>query len=150
MRFWFSLAAVLVVDQLSKWAVASNLLPMQSVVVLPKVMWFTYVHNRGAAFSILQGQTVFLVVAGIVVVLALIAYNHWAKPVPILQVFIGIMAGGAVGNLLDRCLFGHVIDFIDFRVWPVFNIADVAISVGGALLLIYYIWFERDDPKNEG
>lgn len=145
MRFWFALIAVVILDQWSKWMAATNLVPLQSVEVIPGVMWLTYVFNRGAAFSMMQGQTVFLVAAGFLVVFALIAYVLLTKPRPTMQLLIGIMTGGALGNLLDRCFLGHVVDFIDFRIWPVFNVADIAISCGGIVLLIYYIWFEREE-----
>lgn len=149
MRFWLCLAAVAAVDQWSKWMVGMSLTPGQSVVAVPGVMWFTYVFNRGAAFSMMQGQTVFFVVAAALVILALITYNLLAKPAPVLQLITGMMAGGAVGNLLDRCRLGHVVDFIDFRVWPVFNVADMAIVCGGVLLVIYFMWFDRDGQNNE-
>lgn len=148
-RFWLCIVAVVLVDQWTKWMVGMNLAPGQSVVVVPKVMWFTHVFNRGAAFSMMQGQTIFFVVAAALVVLALMIYNLLAKPTVVLQIFTGMMAGGAAGNLLDRCRLGHVVDFIDFRVWPVFNVADMAIVCGGILLVIYFMWFDKDGQSDE-
>ncbi len=149
MRFWLCMAAVLLLDQWSKWMVAVKIAPGQSVEVWPGVMWFTHVFNRGAAFSIMQGQTIYFMAAAVVVVVALMAYNLFAKPQPLLQLITGMMAGGAAGNLLDRYRQGHVVDFIDFRFWPVFNVADIAIVMGGILLVAYFIWWDKDGQSNE-
>lgn len=148
MRFWLCMAAVLIFDQWSKKMVAAYIAPGQSVEILPGVMWFSHVFNRGAAFSILQGQTVYFIIAAAVVAVGLIAFNYFAKPEPLLQLITGMMAGGAVGNLVDRFRLGHVVDFIDFRFWPVFNLADIAIVTGGILLVIYFIWLDRDGQSN--
>lgn len=149
MRFWICMAAVLILDQWSKWLVATNLYPGQSIEVWPGVMWLTHVFNRGAAFSMLQGQTVFFIMAALIVALLLIGYNIVAKPLPMLQVITGIMAGGALGNLLDRYRYGHVVDYIDFHFFPVFNLADMAITIGGTLLVVYFIWFDKEGILHE-
>ncbi len=144
MRFWIWMAMVVLIDQGSKWMVGMKIMPGQSVEVWPEVMWFTHVFNRGAAFSMLQGQTVFFIIAAVMVVLVLAGYNLLAKPEPLVQHIAGIMAGGAWGNLLDRYRLGHVVDFIDFHWFPVFNVADIAIVTGGILLVGYFIWFDKD------
>ncbi len=149
MRFWFWITTILLVDQWSKWIVGLKLIPGQSVEVWPGVMWFTHVFNRGAAFSILQGATVLFILTAVTVVLVLIGYNHLAKPQPLLQHFTGIMAGGALGNLLDRCRLGYVADFIDFHWFPVFNVADMAIVIGGIMMVAYFIWFDKDGMNDE-
>ena len=129
--------------------VGMKIMPGQSVEVWPAVMWFTHVFNRGAAFSMLQGQTVFFIIAAVMVVLVLAGYNLLAKPKPLVQHFAGIMAGGAWGNLLDRYRLGHVVDFIDFHWFPVFNVADMAIVMGRILLVGYVIWFDKDGIEDE-
>lgn len=149
MRFWISMAVVLILDQWSKWLIASNIYPGQSVEVWPGVMWFTHVFNRGAAFSMMQGQTIFFITAALIVALVLAGYNMVAKPQPLLQVVTGIMAGGALGNLLDRYRYGHVVDYIDFHFFPVFNLADMAITIGGTLLVAYFIWFDKEGTLND-
>ena len=149
-RFWLCMAAVAILDQWSKWMVAAYIAPGKSVEVLPGVVWFSHVFNRGAAFSILQGQTLYFIIAAAVVVLGLIAYNLFARPQPLLQLITGLMAGGALGNLVDRFRLGHVVDFIDLRFWPVFNLADTAIVMGGMLLVIYFIWLDRDGQSDAG
>jgi len=110
-----------------------------------------YVTNTGAAFGILQNQTGFLIVTTVVGLAAIYLYyryppfDHIVAPIAI-----GMMLGGAAGNLLDRLRMGEVTDFIDFRFWPSFNVADSSITVGITALLIGYALFaERPPPKSE-
>jgi len=124
-------AAVVILDQLTKYA-AANLLgkPLQ---VLP-FLTFSYITNTGAGFSILQGQN--LLLAGVAVVIIGVLLNFFKKFDRIEQYFVAAVIGGALGNLIDRLVFGHVIDFIMVPYWPVFNIADSAISVSAVILVI--------------
>lgn len=137
----FFLIALLVVaaDQLSKIWIRSNLLVGQS---LFEAGFFriTHVHNTGAAFGLFQGQSFLLTIVALVGITVLLVYtlviyrkfplldNRLGKPV------LGLVLGGAVGNLIDRLRFGYVTDFIDVGLWPAFNIADSAITVGVILL----------------
>jgi signal peptidase II len=110
-----------------------------------------YVTNTGAAFGILKDQTGFLIVTTLVGLVAIYLYyryppfEHLSAPVAI-----GMMLGGAIGNLLDRLRLGRVTDFIDFPIWPSFNVADSCIVIGIAILLLGYALFsERPPPKAE-
>lgn len=110
-----------------------------------------YVTNTGAAFGILKDQTGFLIVTTLIGLAAIYLYyryppfEHLSAPVAI-----GMMLGGAIGNLLDRLRLGRVTDFIDFPVWPSFNVADSCIVIGIAILLLGYALFtERPPPKAE-
>ena len=110
-----------------------------------------YVTNTGAAFGILQNQTGFLIVTTVVGLAAIYLYyrnppfDHIVAPIAI-----GMMLGGAAGNLLDRLRLGQVTDFIDFRFWPSFNVADSSITVGIFVLLIgYAVFAEHPPPKAE-
>jgi signal peptidase II len=110
-----------------------------------------YVTNTGAAFGILKDQTGFLIITTIIGLAAIYLYyryppfEHLAAPVAM-----GMMLGGAVGNLVDRVRLGRVTDFIDFPFWPSFNVADSSIVVGIAILLLGYVLFaERLAPKTE-
>ena len=139
--------AVLVVllDQLTK-RLAEERLDRAGVrsVPLPIVgdyLRFTYVENRGAAFGLLQDQTVFFVFVGIVVVGVIAAsYRYLPRSGFLVHLALGLQLGGAVGNLIDRVRQGYVVDFVDFGYrsnwWPVFNLADSAIVVGVALLAL--------------
>lgn len=120
---------------------------------LEPVVTLTYVRNTGAAFGIFPGmQHVFMVIALAVVVLIVIYHRQLTANSWLLHMAFGLQLGGAVGNLIDRIFLGYVIDFIDFRVWPVFNVADSAVVVG-ATLLVYYTFFlsepaEEHDPES--
>ena len=106
-----------------------------------------HVTNTGAAFGILQGQTGFLIITATVGLAAIYLYyryppfDHIVAPIAI-----GLMLGGALGNLIDRVRVGEVTDFIDFRWWPSFNVADSAISIGIVTLLLGYILFSDRSP----
>jgi signal peptidase II len=121
-------------DRLEKTGVRSVPLP-----VVGDFLRFTYVENRGAAFGLLQDQTVFFVVVGVVVIGVIAAsYRYLPRSGFRLHLALGLQLGGAIGNLIDRVRQGYVVDFVDFGYhsnwWPVFNVADSAIVIGVALL----------------
>lgn len=126
---------VYAVDRLTK-LLASSLLPNgQSVPVAPGVFHLTLVLNNGAAFGLLQDRRQLFVSVSILCVAAILFYLWIRRSAgPLITVALGFILGGTLGNLFDRVKYGYVIDFLDFRVWPVFNLADSAISVGVALL----------------
>ena len=138
-------------DQLSKYWVLRTLIPYQPQPVFPMVN-MTLAYNTGAAFSFLSGTgdwhrwffTGFSMVMSIVLVVWIIRLSTTAR---LQLVGLSLILGGAVGNLIDRLLLGHVIDFIDVYYthyhWPVFNVADSAICVGGLLLFIDMIWVQH-------
>ena len=95
-----------------------------------------HVHNRGAAFGIMQsGGLVFVVVALIVLAAVFVLNAQIRRSGPAVTAAVGLIAGGTLGNLVDRLRFGYVVDFIDLRWWPVFNVADSAICIGVGLLM---------------
>lgn len=105
--------------------------------VLGQVLSFTRSANTGGAFGLLAGQPVILaVVGGIVVVALLFIAPRLAAGSRLALTGTGLVLGGALGNVLDRVRLGHVVDFIDFHFWPVFNLADTAITVGVGLMAI--------------
>ena len=144
-------SGVLVADQLTKWMAQAYLarLPDQSIPIAGELVRLTYVANRGAAFGILQNQTVFFVVIGIGVIAIIVAsYRYFPVNGFLLNLALGLQLGGAVGNLIDRVRHGYVVDFIDVALrragtggvpleWPVFNLADSAIVVGVAILAFH-------------
>ena len=106
---------------------------------MPVFFHITYILNRGAAFGILENQRGFFLIMAI---LLFVLYAVVRKKLPdhrAVQAGAGMLLGGAFGNALDRFLHGAVVDFFDFRIWPVFNIADIGIVVGVCLLL-WYSW----------
>lgn len=138
--------AILVLDQMTKWHVMTTMLPGESLPVLRDVLHWTYVQNHGAAFGILENHQEFFIIAGIALIaLFLRYYPRLKQTTPWLHYGTLAMLAGAVGNLIDRVRLDYVVDFFDFRIWPVFNIADIAI-VGGVFSMIYAILFKmRDD-----
>lgn len=144
MLFWGGAIAVLALDQLTKYLVHLGLAPNRSLPLIKNVLHLTYVQNRGAAFGLFQGKQFFFVIAGVVVI-ALIYYFHSKfRSDDLLQIPLGMMLGGSAGNLLDRLARHYVVDFIDFRFWPVFNIADTCLNVGvGWLILVIIFKKER-------
>lgn len=116
----------------------------ESIPLIPHVFHLTYIMNPGAAFGILEYQHTFFL--GIVVVL-FAAYLIMRRRIPKNPVYfpigIGMVLGGALGNAIDRVRYQGVVDFFDFRVWPIFNVADIAICVGMALIL-WYFWRHSD------
>ncbi len=128
--------SVLSLDQLSKFLSTKYLSPDQSMPVIGGVFHLTLIHNRGAAFGVLKGQVyLFILMAVICVALISLYLNRQRRKRPSLyNISLGFILAGALGNLIDRLCFGYVIDFLDFRIWPVFNVADSAITVGAILL----------------
>jgi len=138
--FWGAAAAVIALDQLTKALVRSGLARGES---WPEPDWpvkIRYVTNTGAAFGILQDQTVFLVITAFIGLAAIYLYYRYPPfEHAIVPVAIGMMLGGAAGNLIDRVRLGRVTDFIDVGPWPAFNVADSCITVGIAVLLTGYV-----------
>lgn len=132
--------AVFVLDQLAKYYVRTWMQLGESIPVISQVWHWTYIENHGAAFGILAHQQwFFLLVVGILFAL----YIRYRDRIPMRPLYfpvaIGMLLGGALGNAWDRFRYGGVIDFIDFRVWPIFNIADISICVAVALMM-WYFW----------
>ena len=138
--------AVLALDQLTKALIVASYQVGDSVAILGPVLSFTRRTNTGGAFSVLQNHPAALmaITAGVLLLL-LLAGPRFAGSRPSALVALGLIAGGAGGNLLDRLRLGHVVDFLDFHCWPVFNVADVGITVGAGLLLLTA--FLTDKPK---
>lgn len=130
----------LAVDQLSKTIVQQLMVEGQSAPVIPAVFYLTYTRNPGAAFGLLPYQTLFFIMISVAVITLMLVV---ARRIPahrhLLRTGMGLVTGGAAGNLIDRLRFGLVVDFLDFRFWPVFNLADTAIVIG-ACLLVLEVW----------
>ncbi len=135
---------VILVDQLTKLIVLRNLDEGEFIPVIENVLGLNLVCNTGAAFGIFQHQTHILTgISILVLILILIFRRQIANSGRIFQTGFGLIAGGAFGNLIDRLRFGYVVDFVDFRIWPVFNVADSAITIG-VILLLWKIFRRRN------
>ena len=134
----YILLAVLriVVDQVTKYYVVTHFALGESVPVLDGIFHWTFILNPGAAFGMLEGSRWLFVLIAVIVVAVMWflrkeidALGLWAR------IGAALFAGGAIGNLIDRARQGLVIDFFDFRIWPVFNVADIAICTGVGLII---------------
>jgi len=138
----------LVADRISKWVVMANLRPGESwnpVAGLERYVSLTYVTNTGAAFGLFPDYgTIFMIIAVVVIVAIVIYYHRLPGDRWLVQISLGLQLAGALGNLLDRLRYGHVIDFIDFKIWPVFNLADSSIFVGVVILAFYLLRHGED------
>lgn len=131
----------LLLDQIIKFIVNNNLILMEEIPVINNFFSIYYLKNAGAAFSILGDKTLFLIIISIICLLFLKYYIKKLKRVTSLTIVsLGIMIGGIVGNLFDRLLYKAVIDYLSFTFFnysfPVFNLADIGITIGAILLLI--------------
>ena len=149
------IVALVVVDQVSKLMVSYLLAPIGSVDIIPDIFRFTYVENKGAAFGMLSDSRWIFMVTSVIAILALLVYLWKFRPDSILAcTAISMIIAGGIGNMIDRVALGYVIDFLDFCAFPnlwmwVFNIADVCVCIGGALLVLWLIISMVDDAKKE-
>lgn len=127
----------MVLDRLTKALVVAQFSLGESLPLIPSVFHLTYVQNTGAAFGLLKGYSWLFIGLSIVVVVWIVWELFGKQPISRLLIWGGsLIIGGALGNLIDRLQWSYVVDFIDFRVWPVFNVADSAITLGVILLLM--------------
>jgi signal peptidase II len=124
---------ILCLDQAAKFIITRNLSPGQSVAVIKNIFHLTLVHNRGAAFGVLKSQTFLFILASIFAII-LIFLNFKKTGQALYNLSLGLILAGAAGNLIDRLFLGYVVDFLDFRIWPVFNVADSSITIGAILV----------------
>jgi signal peptidase II len=143
---------LVVVDQITKFLVEGRMSEGLEFSILPGLFSLTRVHNTGVAFGMAQGNNLLtgLLALGILIFAGWMA-REWDWRKRWIQVVAGLVAGGAVGNLIDRMRVGHVIDFLDFHCgrwsWPAFNVADAAISVGVGILVLS--WLAGQSPESK-
>lgn len=145
--------AVILLDQLTKWWAVHRLQAVDEIPLIPGVLYLKYTTNEGMAFGMLKDHRwIFLVLTSLILVVIavfLIKTRHRQKH-PLLNVSLGLILGGGIGNMIDRVFFadtlfcGKVVDFIDFRLihFAIFNVADAAVCIGEALLIIYILWVD--------
>lgn len=134
--------AVLSLDQFSKFLVIKNLSLSQSIPLIKGILYLTLVHNRGGAFGILKNQLPVFIFASIFAIILIFLNLKANQQKKSFTLALSLILAGALGNLIDRLRFGYVIDFLDLRIWPVFNVADSAITIG-AIILGYLICFRK-------
>ena len=136
--FWFVGFFIFVADQFSKIHVCRSLFLGQSVTVIKNIFHISLVHNTGIAFGIFKGKTPLFIILSVIVIIYVTLRSVLRAEQYLFSkhLAMGLILGGAFGNLLDRLRLGYVVDFLDFRIWPVFNIADSAITIGIILLAV--------------
>lgn len=138
---------LLSVDQFSKYIIRQKMSLAESIPIIKSVFHITYVENRGIAFGLFpQGSSLFIVIS-LIIILVIIFFERKKVIKSLKERFcLGLILGGALGNLIDRLRFGFVIDFLDFRIWPVFNLADSGVCIGGILMVFFLL---RKRPRKE-
>ncbi|MEA3328672.1 MAG: signal peptidase II [Candidatus Omnitrophota bacterium] len=131
---------VLALDQLTKRLISIYFYLGQSQPIIKNIFHLTLVHNKGVAFGLFcQKAALFVFISSIVIILIVVSFPKIKGRCLLLKTGLSLILGGALGNLIDRLVFGYVIDFLDFRIWPVFNIADSAITIGAGLLVLHLL-----------
>ncbi|MBO5196654.1 MAG: signal peptidase II [Clostridia bacterium] len=149
------LCAILIIlsvaaDQITKHLVLANIAMYEDVAVLPGIFHFTYIENKGAAFGMLANNRWVFLLISTVAIAAFVFYIIKYRPKDILlRISLSFVVGGGIGNMIDRCFRGSVVDFIevDFIDFYVFNVADIFVCVGCGLMVLYIILSEIKDSK---
>jgi len=127
---------VVMLDQITKYMIVSNMTEGMSIPVINQVFHLTFVLNPGAAFGMLEHNREFFIIMAIAVLMFVVYMRKKILEEPLtVQIGIALFVGGALGNLIDRMKTGLVVDFFDFRIWPVFNVADIAICLGVGVMI---------------
>lgn len=148
MGFLIPAAVVVVLDQLTKQFFWRN---GQNYDVIDGILRITLVRNAGAAFGLFQGGRVFFIAASVAAIVFILYVGlRLPRTDRFRRILLGVILGGAIGNLIDRVYAGQVIDFLDMGIgvhrWPVFNVADMGVSVGATILMIYLLRSPRTEP----
>lgn len=155
LKYYIIAAIIVIIDQITKFLTVQNIPLGESIEVIPGIFSLTYIQNTGAAWSILEGQMAFFYVVTIIVVIMLVYFLHKeAKGEPLFALSISFILGGALGNFIDRLHLQYVIDMfqLDFITFPIFNIADSALTIGVIIMLVYVIkdeFIEKDKKVGE-
>ena len=130
---------VFVADRVTKSLVSSNVPYGTEFPVIDHLVWITNIHNSGAAFGLAPALALVFLVASLVVAIALVVYVATHRNDLVVDALLGLILGGTIGNGFDRVMYGTVTDFIAVHFWPVFNVADSAVSVGVVLFALGYL-----------
>lgn len=136
-RFFVLIAAVVIAgDQYTKHLVATHFMPDESRIVIPHVLWLTYVQNQHGAFGLFGSHPLVLAALASVVLVSFFLWYRQERGGFSTHLAFALILGGAIGNIVDRIRMGYVVDFFDLRWFPVFNVADSCITIGVFLLLV--------------
>ena len=149
------IALSVAVDQLSKQLVVHFLDRGDPFEIIPGVFRFSYVENRGAAFGMLDDQRwVFMIISTVAIVVMIVYLLRFAPQNMLLRVGLSLVIGGGIGNMIDRVVYGYVVDFLDFCAFPslwkwVFNVADACVCVGAGIVMLYFVIDIVNDAKKQ-
>jgi len=141
---------IILFDQASKFYIQHNMDIGESIPVIKGIFHITYIENPRTSFGLFEYQTMFFVIAALIsVILAILIYKKIVfKEDPFMYIPLTLVLGGAIGNLIDRVrIDGRVIDFLDFRIWPIFNFADMAVVCGMLILLVHFLFYSKEEDK---
>ncbi len=142
---------LIILDQTTKLLIKTSLSLNEELKIIPNFFSIHYLKNTGAAFSIFENQTIFLILISIACLITIIYYLNQEEVEKLYGIFLGMILGGIVGNLIDRIAYTGVIDFLSFKIFnynfPVFNIADIGITLGVILLIIIYVFRSVKNKK---
>lgn len=145
---------VLIVDWVSKWLVQNHIAQVTEVIpIIPGFFNLRHDRNTGAAFGVLAGHRVLLIIITVIALAFIFAYYLRFRESRWMQIALGFLLGGAVGNFIDRLYLGEVVDFLQFGIankglfWPTFNVADVSVCIGAGMLIVYL--FQNRDQGQE-
>ena len=144
-----SILLILALDQCLKSIIRLKLDVGESIPLINNILHVTFVTNTGAAFGLFKNSTLLFVIISLVAILftsvliTLSIKRHEFLSRPVFNFGLILITSGALGNLIDRLRFGYVVDFIDVRIWPVFNIADSSITIGTFLLILSSIYYRK-------
>ena len=146
---------IIIFDVISKLFISNILILNRSITIIPNFFYLTYTHNYGGAWSIFDNSTLFITIVSFLIIIGIIYYLFKNKVTRKIEIVgYSLLLGGAIGNLIDRIVYGYVIDFLDFHIlgydFPIFNIADIGIVIGIILLLVSMILevYKNDNKRN--
>jgi len=137
------------VDQATKYVAIRQLELSQSFTVVNGIFQITLVHNTGAGFGVLKGfSSLFIVISVLAIIFFIYALRKHGNVLNNFQkIGISFILGGTLGNLMDRLRLGYVVDFLDFIVWPVFNLADTFISIGAGMIIMSMFFCKKSGDR---
>lgn len=153
-KFYGLAAFVIALDQWTKWLVVQNMVLRERIILWDPYFALLSHRNKGAAWGMLQGQMSLFTIITIIVIIGIIYYFHKeAKGKPMFQVGLMMLLGGAIGNFIDRLWRNEVVDFVDVLIpiinydFPIFNIADAALTIGVVIMILFILKEERAGKK---
>ena len=153
MLLWIIIGgSIIALDQIAKVLVSCYLKGTSGIKAIPYLFDFVYVENTGAAFSMLSESTVLLSIISVIFCIGVLWYWHRKKPKQVMmKTSLTLLFAGAFGNAIDRIFRGYVVDFIStsFMDFPVFNVADISIVFGAITLVIYMMFFDKEDDHGK-